>query len=625
MIGVKAIANSWGISARRVGQLCNAGEIEGAIKVGGLWKIPADAPRPAVLRNKKRANRIQTTKLLPCPVGITSYKEVSSECYYVDKTLLIKDIIDDHNKVTLFTRPRRFGKTLTMDMVKTYFEKTDEDTSVYFSNRAIWKCSDSYKSYQGAYPVIFLSFKDIKYNSWENANIALQKLISQEFCRHDELANSPKLSANERQFYQQLATATADTVDYQMSLRTLAMLLNKHYDSRVVVIIDEYDTPIQQGYSNGYYDQIIAVMRNLLSAVLKDNDALEFGILTGILRVAKESLFSGLNNLIVNTISDGKYSDYFGFTIHDVEEMAAYYGQTEKLPELRDWYDGYLFGNTELYNPWSVISYFNNNCNPKAFWSRTSSNDMILEIIRSDNPEMRKSLMNLLQGNPVQAVVDTDILYPEIGTSEDSVYSFLLMTGYLKIAETLATLDDNPVCNLLIPNKEIKFVFKKEILENLSKTMNQSVMRDFRLALKSNNREALQNTLRQYLLQSASNFDTAKENFYHGMMLGLLAIMSDDYLVSSNCESGEGRFDIQLKPLSKLHPGILMEFKAAKDADEKKLSELADEAIEQAQIKQYAAEMKASDLSEIQIYGIAFSNKKATVKTTKLICKKCMN
>ena len=618
MVGAKIIAENWEISVRRVNQLCNAGEIEGAVKQGGLWKIPADASRPNVLRDKRRTGRARTTKMLPCPVGITSYKEVSSECYYVDKTLMIKEIIDGHNKVMLFTRPRRFGKTLTMDMLKTYFEKNDEDTSVYFSNRAIWSCGASYRSYQGVYPVIFLSFKDAHQNVWKDMYESLSMTLRSEFKRHRSILENDNVSEIDKDFFRKMIDANVSEVECEASLGQLSHILSDAYGTRVVVIIDEYDTPIQQGYSHGYYNEVIAFMRNLFSAVLKDNASLEFGVLTGILRIAKESLFSGLNNLIVNTILEESYSEYFGFTDQDVQNMAEYYSREEKIGEIGDWYDGYLFGKSEIYNPWSVISYFNNKCIPKAFWSRTSSNDMILDIVRNGSPEMQKSLMKLLQDEPVQAVVDTDIIYPEIESSEDTIYSFLLMTGYLKIAKVVNVLDDRPVCSLLIPNKEIKSVFKREILDNLSKDMSQSVIRNFQLALKTDDKDSLQSMLRQYLLQSASCFDTAHENFYHGMMLGLLAIMSDDYQITSNRESGEGRFDIELKPLSKMHPGIIMEFKALDNADEDKLAECAESAIKQIRDKNYAAGLIANGISDIRIYGIAFSGKKATVRTMQL-------
>ncbi len=608
MVGAKKVAENWGVSVRRINQLCNSGSIMGAIKVGGLWKIPDD-----VLIVDKKQNR-----LLPCPVGITSYKEVSKECYYVDKTLLIKDIIDNHNKVTLFTRPRRFGKTLTMDMLKTYFEKSDEDTSIYFSDRDIWKYDDSYKNYQGAFPVIFLSFKGAHQNTWEDMYECLSLSLQGEFKRHMDVLDNDNVSSIDKDFFNRMLNKDVLKVECETSLGRLSHILADAYKTRVIVIIDEYDTPIEQGYCHGYYNEVINFMRNLFSAVLKDNSSLEFGILTGILRIAKESLFSGLNNLVVDTILDKKHATYFGFTKDDVKNMANYYGYSNKLDEIADWYDGYKFGECEIYNPWSVINYFNNDCLPKAFWSRTSSNDMILDIISNGNLDMQDSLASLLQDKPIKAVIDADIIYPEIESNFDTIYSFLLMTGYLKNDSVLDTLGDNPICNLLIPNREIKQVFKKEIVDNISKNLNISIVRNFQLALRSNDQEELQEILRQFLLQSVSSYDGAHENFYHGMMLGLLAIMSDDYLISSNKEAGEGRFDVELLPLNKKYPGIIIEFKTIKNGDEEVLSKLADKAIEQIIDKQYTVNLKRNDVTSIQIYGIAFSNKKVVVKTMTL-------
>lgn len=612
MLSAKEIAQKWGITPRRVNQLCNSNQIEGATKIGGLWKIPNNALAPDTLRDKHKQ------KLLPCPVGISSYKEVSSECYYVDKTLLIKELIDNHNKVTLFTRPRRFGKTLTMDMLKTYFEKTDEDTSIYFKNQNIWICGNEYTKHQGKYPVIFLTFKDAKRLNWEDTFSKIKSLITFEFMRHNELETSDVLDVREKRQYCRFADGNINESECQSALQVLSSLLHKHYGKECIIIVDEYDTPINQGYNYGFYDETINFMRNFFSDGFKDNNNLEFGILTGILRVAKESLFSGLNNLTVNTILDDKYSNYFGFTTKEVEDMATYYKQENKLEEINKWYDGYRFGNTEIFNPWSVINYFNNNCVPKSFWSRTSSNDMILEIIKNGNLEIQDSLINLLQDKPIQANVDIDIIYPEIGKSVDSVYSFLLVTGYLKIKNIINNLDDNPICNLLIPNKEVKGVFKKEIIDNLTSKSNNSVIRNFYIALKTNNKDALQDTIHKYLLNSISFFDTNTEYFYHGMMLGLLAVMSDEYLITSNRETGEGRFDVQLKPISNNFPGIIMEFKAANNADEKTLESLADKAIEQINKKGYITELKANNINDIHLYGIAFSKKKVAVKSISL-------
>ncbi len=613
-------AKKWGVSLRRVNQLCNGGEIDGAIKVGGRWAIPFDAKKPTALNRDKIPLNARKRKLLPCPVGITSYREVSSECYYVDKTLMIKDIIDEHSKAMLFTRPRRFGKTLAMDMLKTFFEKSDEDTSIYFKDREIWKCGEAYRCFQGAYPVIFISFKDTHQNSWEDMYESLILSIRNEFKRHNEVLKSKKVPDEDKLFFKKALDGTASEVEYQASLGQLSRMLSNAYSSRVVVIIDEYDTPIQQRYSCQYYDKVISFVRNLFSSVLKDNDVLEFGILTGILRVAKESLFSGLNNLVVNTIVDERYSSYFGFNNRDVSEMASYYNRQDKLGEIKDWYDGYRFGKTEIYNPWSVISYFNNDCTPKAFWSRTSSNDLILDILRDKKGGIQQALMDLLQDKPVQALIDTDVVYPEISRSEDAIYSFLAMTGYLKITEEIAFVGDTPLCNLLIPNKEIRSVFKKEIIDGLPSNFGSSLVRNIQVALKTNQSELLQDMLREYLFQSASAFDFAHENFYHGMMLGLLAIMSEDYSIVSNKESGLGRFDIQLTPVSIGLPGILMEFKALGKGEDSEtaLDLLAEEALKQIERKQYWAELVANGVKDIQVYGIAFHKKKAIVKTKRL-------
>ena len=586
----KDIAQLWGITPRRVNQLCTAGFISGAYKEGRYWLIPSDTTKPEILRNKQTPPL--SGRLLPCPVGITSYKEVSKECYYVDKTLLIKDIIDDHSKVYLFTRPRRFGKTLTMDMIRTYFEKTSTDTSIYFSDKKIWNCGDAYKQLQGTYPVIFLSFKDAHQTNWTDMYRSLCFTLKEEFLRHIELLSSKAINEYDKKYIHNLINDVADSTDYQFALGKLSSLLATHYNQKVIIIIDEYDTPIQQGHLYHYYNEVVGFMRNLFSSALKDNENLEFGILTGILRIAKESLFSGLNNLVVNTILDDKYSEYFGFTVNDISNMAAYYGMAEKLSEIKEWYDGYLFGNTEIYNPWSVINYFNNNCKPKAFWSRTSGNEIIGELIRSSDKEVYESLSLLLQGKEVQSIINTDIIYPEVNADSDTIYSFLLVAGYLRATNVISEFNDNPICSLKLPNREIKSVFQKEILDNYNTLFNGSLLRDFELALRTGDTTLFTDTLQKYLLQSASTFDTTNENFYHGTVFGMLAILSDRYYISSNRESGEGRFDIQLEPKDKSQLGYIIEFKAGKNLSDTELADSASSAIQQIQSKKYSTDME---------------------------------
>ena len=616
-IKARELANLWDITPRRINQLCADNLLPGAYKDGKFWMIPSNIEKPASLRGKQVKTvktRAKTTHLLPCPVGITSYKEVSKECYYVDKTLLIKDIIDDHSKVFLFTRPRRFGKTLAMDMVRTYFEISDMDTSVYFSDKNIWSEGEVYKDYQGKYPVIFLSFKDAHQSDWEDMYNSLCFTVKEEFLRHIELLSSNAITEYDKRYFKNIMDDNATTTDYQFALGKLSSMLAAHYSSKVIIIIDEYDTPIQQGHLNGYYDKVIGFMRNLLSAALKDNDNLEFGILTGILRIAKESLFSGLNNLVVNTILDEKYSSYFGFTSDDVSEMAAYYGMKEKLPEIKEWYDGYLFGSNEIYNPWSVISYINNNCKPKAFWSRTSGNEIIGQLIHNADSEIYENLTLLLQGKEIQSIIDTDIIYPEINGNSDTIYSFLLVSGYLRVTRIISELNDNPICSVTIPNREIRSIFQKEILDQYTSLFTGSILRDFESALRTGNTKNFTDTLQKYLLQSASSFDTAQENFYHGTVFGMLAIMSDSYYISSNIESGDGRLDVQLEPKDKTQTGYIIEFKAGKNLSEKQLDSLADDAIAQIHNNKYFTNMTYHGIKKIGLFGIAFSGKHVASK-----------
>lgn len=616
-IKARELANLWDITPRRINQLCADNLLPGAYKDGKFWMIPSNIEKPASLRGKQVKTvktRAKTTHLLPCPVGITSYKEVSKECYYVDKTLLIKDIIDDHSKVFLFTRPRRFGKTLAMDMVRTYFEISDMDTSVYFSDKNIWSEGEVYKDYQGKYPVIFLSFKDAHQSDWEDMYNSLCFTVKEAFLRHIELLSSNAITEYDKRYFSNIMDDNATMTDYQFALGKLSSMLATHYSSKVIIIIDEYDTPIQQGHLNGYYDKVIGFMRNLLSAALKDNDNLEFGILTGILRIAKESLFSGLNNLVVNTILDEKYSSYFGFTSDDVSEMAAYYGMKEKLPEIKEWYDGYLFGSNEIYNPWSVISYINNNCKPKAFWSRTSGNEIIGQLIHNADSEIYENLTLLLQGKEIQSIIDTDIIYPEINGNSDTIYSFLLVSGYLRVTRIISELNDNPICSVTIPNREIRSIFQKEILDQYTSLFTGSILRNFESALRTGNTKNFTDTLQKYLLQSASSFDTAQENFFHGTVFGMLAIMSDSYYISSNIESGDGRLDVQLEPKDKTQTGYIIEFKAGKNLSEKQLDSLANDAIAQIHNNKYFTNMKYHGIKKIGLFGIAFSGKHVASK-----------
>lgn len=611
---IKEAAAAWGVTERRVNELCKDGRISGAYKEGRQWVIPDGTKKPMDKRGRRNAVApVLPSVRKPLPIGVSDYQDACKNYYYVDKTLMIKEFLDERPKVSLFTRPRRFGKTLNMDMLRIFFEKTIEDTSVYFRDKKIWPCGDSYRAHQGKYPVVFLSFKDVKYTSWEETYQTLQKLIAQEFRRHDELASSSALSDYEKKEYSRLATEAADEVDYQMSLRTLTLLLHKHHDTAPIVIIDEYDTPIQQGHVNSFYDTVIGFMRNLFSGGLKDNPNLSYGFLTGILRIAKESIFSGLNNLKINSILDERYSEYFGFTAEEVREMAEYYGASEKYQEICDWYDGYRFGNTDIFNPWSVIGYFNNNCRPKAFWQSTGSNDIIREVLASATPDIMERLETLMKGESFVTHIDTGVIYPQIQNDPSSVYSFLLVAGYLKAVSCDQAYGEDYMCEVALPNKEISFVYSKEVLSQLEHIIPRSLAIEIQEAIYKVDIPALQRALEKYLMQTISFYDSNAEGFYHGMVLGFCAALNNNYRITSNREAGEGRYDVQLLPLHKHLPGILIELKAGKDLSEAQLEDLSKVALQQINDCAYSAELQAMKVTSVVKMGLAFSGKRARI------------
>lgn len=592
-------SKAMGFSVRRIQQMCKNGELPGAIKEGRKWLIPDETIH---------MNHFVKNKSLP--IGVSDFKLATTGYYYVDKTLMIRDFLDKKPMVSLFTRPRRFGKTLNMDMLRVFFEKTNEDTSVYFKDKQIWQCGDYYTKHQGQYPVIFLTFKDVKSMTWEETFQKIRRLISLEFIRHNELETSSVLTAYEKEQYHLLAGDSGDEVDCQMGLQLLSLLLHKHYGRECIIIIDEYDTPIQQGHTCNFYPEIVNFMRNFFSGGLKDNPHLAFGFLTGILRVAKESIFSGMNNLKTYSILDDGYSSYFGFTEKEVKDMLRYYGKDDKYNELSEWYDGYRFGNTEIFNPWSVINYISDNCFPKAFWQSTGSNEIIGEIIQAATPEITKGLYKLLCGEKIAAYIDTGVIYPEFQNNPYSIYSFLLVAGYLKVANIYPQSDGNFMCDVAIPNKEITFVYEKEVL---NRTNQNSLAISISQAIFSKDTQKLQALLEDFMVKSISSIDGANEGFYHGMMLGLCAILGNRYKIRSNRESGLGRFDIQLMPLTKGMPGFIFEFKHTKD-EHTDLSALADSALQQIEAKKYDTELRDNGVNSIISIGIAFRGKSAVVR-----------
>ena len=561
----KEMALIWNISVRAVTSLCKSGRIPGAVKNGKSWEIPDEATKPVDGRisSGEYCKKGMTTDRKPLPIGISDYVRAQSDYYYVDKTMLIKEFLDQKPLVSLFTRPRRFGKTLNMDMLRVYFENVDEDTSKYFKDKNIWKCGENYRMHQGKYPVIFLTFKDVKFDSWKATVEKIKSLLQEEYGRHQELLSSLKISDYEKEYFNKVLSATENEVELSFSLEKLSKMLASHYDKAPIIIIDEYDTPIQEGYSKEFYDEIIGFMRNFFSGAFKDNKNLSYGFLTGILRIAQESIFSGLNNLTVNSVMDEAYDRYFGFTNEEVSEMLDYYGVTEKESELQEWYDGYLFGNEEIYNPWSVINYISKGCVPQAYWVNTGKNEILEDVLKVADEDITEKLYSLIRGDKVLARIDQNVVYRSLTDNPTNIYSLLLVAGYLKTTIKELQADGSYLCQVSIPNKEIASVYKSEILAHLMKigAVSRTTADKIAESLFLNDYVKLEKAISEYMDKTISFYDTASESFYHDMILGLISMMDNQYKIKSNRESGKGRFDIGLIPRDDKYPGMIMELK----------------------------------------------------------------
>lgn len=615
----KEMAEIWNVSERTVTTFCKSGKVPGAIKEGRTWKIPEDAKKPAdgrVMSGRYVKKNIKNT-IKALPIGISDYVRAQSEYYYVDKTMMIKEFLDQKPLVTLFTRPRRFGKTLNMDMLRVFFEISDEDTSKYFSDKEIWKCGDTYRMHQGKYPVIFLTFKDVKFDSWDATLDKIGSLLQTEYGRHQELLESERVAAYEKEYFTRVLGGNASEVDLTSALEKLSQMLTEYYEKAPIIIIDEYDTPIQEGYSKDFYDEIIGFMRNFFSGAFKDNKNLSYGFLTGILRIAQESIFSGLNNLTVNSVMDQEYDKYFGFTNEEVHEMLRYYDFLDKETELKDWYDGYLFGNEEIYNPWSVINYIAKGCIPQTYWVNTGKNEVLEDVLKVATDDITERLYALLQGESVIARIDQNVIYRSLAEDPANIYSLLLVAGYLKTPRKELQADGSYLCEVSIPNKEIAAVYKSEILAHLLQigAITRTTANRIAESLYANDLEKLQKAIAEYMDRSVSFYDAGAEGFYHGLVLGLIALMDNQYKIKSNRESGDGRYDISLIPREKKYPGIIMELKWKSNLDERSLEKLAKEALMQIDDKRYDAEMQQGGIKRILKLGIAFSGKQLSIRS----------
>ena len=543
-------------------------------------------------------------KKKPLPIGVSDYKELN-EYYSVDKTEMIADVIDDKMKVYLFCRPRRFGKTLNMTMLRTFFEKTSEDTSHYFTDKKIWQMGEEYTAEQGKYPVIWLSFKDIKSKTFAAAMEAIYMLISNEFKRFSPIRET--LDEMDSEYFDNIVFGNASQPKFEASLKMLSKFLKDYYGVPAIIMIDEYDTALQTAHTEKYYNDMIAFMRAFLGGAFKDNYNLKFGFLTGITRVAKESVFSGLNNLMVDTILDEQYSRYFGFTQSEINEMAKYYDAEDKIPEIKEWYDGYIFGKEEIYNPWSVINYFRNKCKPDCYWCNTSTNDILNELISLASENAVDELKALYEGETVEKIIEPHICYRDLAGDSDLMFSFLAISGYVKCVDAKLT-QGKYCCNIKIPNNEIKYIYQDEILELTKTKYTLGLVSDMLVSLLRGNLDKFAELLKNFIMQTVSFYD-ASESFYHGLMLALCAVTTDFYKVSSNRESGLGRFDICLSPKKLNLPGYIFELKYCDENES--LEEKAKEGLEQIEKKQYITNLTADGVTDIRKMSVAFRGKEA--------------
>ncbi len=556
------------------------------------------------------------------PVGIENFEEFSTEnFYYVDKTSFISALLQNWGKVNLFTRPRRFGKSLNMSMLKCFFEI--ENDPALFDGLKITQEKELCAKYMGKFPVISISLKSVDGLNYETAVAALQTVMGNEASRFSFLRESTVLDQKDKIAYSRLIHVEKDgdtsySIPYPTlidSLKTLSQLLAKHYNQKVILLIDEYDVPMDKAFQSGYYDEMVTLIRNLLGNALKTNDSLYFAVLTGCLRISKESIFTGLNNLKVHTISDVRYDEFFGFTNADVDELLNFYGLSAYKGVIRDWYDGYHFGDTEVYSPWDVINYCDElladpEAEPENYWANTSGNDLIRRLLKTANQTARNEIEQLLNGGAITKTIRQELTYRDVEDSIDNIWSVLYSTGYLTRQSRLP----GKQMQLVLPNREVKELFIDLVKNWFEETTlaDSARINRFCAAFPVGDAATIQEMLHDYLWDSISVRDTAvrtnmKENFYHGMLLGLLRSQGN-WLIKSNAETGEGYSDISIQTPDRIE--IVIELKYAKDGN---LESACEEALNQIEEKKYAEGLMRRGTKELVKYGIAFWEKECMV------------
>lgn len=555
----------------------------------------------------------------PLPIGISDFAEmIEKEFYYVDKTRMIKELLDNKAKVTLFTRPRRFGKTLNMSMIRYFFEDdrdsrgNKKDWSHIFAGLKIMEAGESYLAHMGQYPVIYLTFKDAKKESFEESYRQLVKVIAEEYKRHDFLVENIARE-QDKEDYIAIASEKADKIAYQNAILFLSKCLEAYYGKKPVVLIDEYDVPLENAFTRGFYNKMIDFIRSLFESGLKDNGSLAFAVLTGCLRVSKESIFTGMNNLNIISIRNAKFDEYFGFREDEVRQLCHYYDMDDAYRVVQEWYDGYTFGQTDIYNPWSVIRYMddaraNTNWLPMAYWANTSSNSIVRTLIDHSDDDGKMQIEELLAGGSIRVQIHEDITYGEIYDSSDNLWNFMYFTGYFrKISEWME--GSSIYATLAIPNKEVHYIFEEKVQNWFRERMKGRDMTLLYTAFVNKDCAALEEQMNDIFEETISYMDQ-NEYYYHGMVAGLLTGIKG-FGLRSNREGGKGRSDLFVKPVRRSREAFVIEFKVAKDIDD--MGAMADEALRQIEEKQYDAELRNDGYKYVSCYGIAFCGKECAV------------
>ncbi len=551
----------------------------------------------------------------PLPVGVDNFEKLVTKGYYfVDKTLLIRDLLDMKGEVNLFTRPRRFGKTLNMSMLRYFFEM-GEDNRELFAGTKIMSAGEKYLKWIGQFPVISLSLKSMKQPNWELAFEMLKKVIGEEYSRHwKTVETSGRLSDADRERYRRIRDLKGTDADYADALKYLSDCLYVCTGRKTIILIDEYDVPLENAYFAGFYDRIISLIRSLFESALKTNENLEFALVTGCLRISRESIFTGLNNLNVLSITGEDYAEYFGFTQDEVEAMLKFYGLEMNLKTVQQWYDGYQFGSTEVYNPWSVINYVqscrtNKNAFARPYWSNTSSNSIVRTLVEKADLSVKQEIETLIEGKTITKPIHEDITYEDMDSTQDNLWNFLFFTGYLKkireqqVGETI-------YMEMAIPNSEVRYIYKNTVLRWFEEKMDKKELSPLYESILSGDAKKMAEILSENLMETISFYDY-QESYYHGFLTGMLKNIGS-YIVLSNRESGNGRPDIILKYPSVRGKAVIIEIKISETYRD--LEKKCDEALRQIEEQRYDEALRQEGYQNIMKYGVAFYRKECMAK-----------